>query len=176
MLQGEPHWGRTPKPRIRNAKKNNRRPPPQAVSRRRRRRTPGTRPRVIAPKRRAKTKIVFPVKAPNKRHIAVKLWRTGRCVRLGALTGACTAKRHAAAVRDAFICATVKPAVSGRFLEAATNVAGGLFAQNNRRLESKLNRANEPAGNRVLIPRRNIPIEIRQRGKDDNFELILSVA
>ena len=148
------------------------RPPPQAVSRRRRRRTPGTRPRVIAPKRRAKTKIVFPVKAPNKRRSAVKLWRTG----LGALTGACAALCNAAAVRDAFICATVKPAVSGRFLEAATNVAGGLFAQNNRRLESKLNRANEPAGNRVLIPRRNIPIEIRQRGKDDNFELILSVA
>ena len=64
--------------------------------------------------RRGGVGILFSVTAFSEWRRDVKLWRTGRCVRLGALTGACSALRVAAAVFVAFYFAWVKPAVFGR--------------------------------------------------------------
>ena len=58
--------------------------------------------------------ILFSVMAFSEWRRDVKLWRTGRYVRLGALAGACSALRVAAAVFVAFYFALVKPAVFGR--------------------------------------------------------------
>ena len=82
-------------------------PRPQGVSRRRRRRTLGIR-------RRAPTyfnrKSVLHFGGFFNRVAPLNPYRTGRCVRLGALTGACAALRNAAAVCLAGYCAAVIPA------------------------------------------------------------------